>query len=207
MKKKIFSFIVALMVFSSVFAFAGCRSIVSYIAMLPEESYEADLIYTHNDHVERLSIVHRNETITGEEHTVCYLKYKWEEDDWETYLGVFDGSDWIIYILNGASWEKGSQSNTYGSDYYNFVQITNLFLENALKTTGNDFRTETLVIENEEYLEYNRSGDIFRISNNIYHVCLYMQYNLPNTLWKHEFTRFTFNESTTEIPYLATVVL
>lgn len=225
MKRKILMFVLSFVLIFPAILFAGCfgPKTTSYICALPENSYEGDLTAHIGQYTENWSVIHRNETIDETQYLVHYLYYNvTDEDDSERtyyYLGIWDenkeGNDkWVVYVLNDSNvWEKGTEGKDidnheiFGTDKYNFDYYGAEFNRHAVEARGFSFNRErNLVEENDEYIEYNLDGDIFKISNNIYHICLFRDWG-TETPCSHEFSKFTFNVSDTPIPYISTLQL
>ena len=220
MKSKILTFVLAFILVLPAVLFAGCfGGAKSLLVALPENSYEGELTYTTNyGAVCNWDVIHRREMIGDTEYLVHYLQYVYtngEDVKTSNYLGVWDesvdGTDkWVVYVLKDNTWKPGSTRKSdgreeYGTDKYDFDYHGADFNRHALEARFYPFSSRNLVEETDEYILYNEHGDIFKLSNNIYHICLYR--GGENGGCDHEFTRFTFNESTTAIPFINTLVL
>lgn len=219
MKRRIFYILAAILAFFPALLLSGCfgTKTVSYLCALPENSFEAELTYQIDNTIKNYSVIHRTENVNGTEYLIHYLHYHDNHSTEYIYLGVWNvshagGQDWSIYKLNESNqWVLGSEAKDidgheiYGTDRYNFNYYTAEFNECAISARGYHFNKErSLVEENDKYIMYNLGGsDIFKISNNIYHICLYRDHG-TDTIWKHEFTKFTFNVSETAIPRIST---
>ena len=200
------------------------QNVTSYICALPEESFEAELTHQIGSYTNTWSVIHREQTVGEDKYLVHYVRYvshnnkNENSDDDIVYnlLGIWNerhegGADWTIYVLdNNNQWIKGSEAKDidnheiYGTDKYNFVYVTRDFNSLALEASGFDFNARNKTNETSEYIEYRlNGGDTFKISNNIYHICLYRDWE-TEIINKHEFTKFTFNESDSQIPHFDT---
>ena len=223
MKNKYIVLVMAMVLVLSNILLAGCfgNKTKTYLCAFPESSYEAELTYrSGTGAISNWTVIHRRETINNEEYLIHYLQYGYQQGETErtyNYLGVWDetveGSDkWVTYVLNNADeWVLGTEQKdidnreVYGTDKYYFDYYGSDFNRHALEARGYPFRPDRLVEETEDYLEYNEDGDVYRLSNNIYHICLYRGGEQGGC--NHEFTKFTFNESTMAIPHINTLVL
>lgn len=223
MKRKFLIFMMMLILLPSMFVLTGCditslfkRKLIYYQPRFPEDSYEAEMSHHLGNYDMTWSVIHRRETFGEIEHYVHYLHYTCNELDSDyfkeyEYLGVYypemdDGiGEWIVYVPNEENvWVKGTQSNRYGTDRYYFGSYGDDFWRLLKSADGRGFRKSDKTNETDEYIEYSNGGDVFRISNDIYQLCLYLDYGSTDEV--HECT-FTANNSTTAIPYFSTLVL
>ena len=208
MKKRFLALAFGLIVLPFAFLLGGCfgHEIVRYGSYLPDV-FEAEMVETLGNSTKEWKIIHRQEEIDGQTYTVDYMAYRYNdngvEGDWYKYIWITTGTveSEKTFSLNGDNqWEKMT------NDYY-YISDRSDFTRNACYTQGMHLRKDRLQEETEEYLEYtwgNGTPDLVKISNNEYHLALYMEFGGLDTVWKWEITNISYT-SESAIPYFNTL--
>ncbi len=202
MKKKFLNlFFVLVLMIPLVFLLVGCSvGKVTYTSAMPN-IYEADLEIRDADGNlnTQYSVIKRYETVGAQKYLFFYGKYEdLEHNRTEEWLGVWNDitAKWSYYrwSADDNEWHSDEVGTTFSmvrsvATYMNGVILNKI----------------DLVYELDDYLEYTWGGkypDTIRISNNVYHVCLYHRYNNKGeTIRTEKFTKFIFDDSTTPIPH------
>ena len=209
MKKKFLAIVFGILVLPFAFLLGGCgHEIVRYGSYLPDV-FEAEMTETLGNSTKEWKIIHRQEEIEGQTYTLDYMAYRYNnngaEGTWHKYIWLSTGtleSEKTFKLNDENQWERLNNDYSYRSD-------RSAFTHNACHPLEMHLRKDRLQDETEAYLEYtwgNGTPDLIRISNNEYHLALYMEYGGLSTIWKWEITNISYT-STSDIPYLGTLVL
>lgn len=218
MKKKILSFVFAIMIMASCFLLSGClNSYKTYLAVMPtDQHFYSTLNYTmksERDNYDReynFTVIRKTATVAGQERDVIYVEYS-NDDKLNDY---YDLNYTLLYVagksfyLEGNSWQKDESSLwTRWSTVYGSMSNSGTYVYMMTEPiNGRNFYNKYKSAETSEYLEYsfNRDEETFRISNNIYHILL--NYHLKTSV--HEINHnatLVLGESNFAIPYLSTI--
>lgn len=200
----------------------GCsKSMDRYLAVVPtDQEYSATLTHhleTSNGNYEySWAVVRKNVNLCGQNRTVIYVEYSLTDNldhsnDFDkellyTYNYNTEEGYSFVFNSNDTKWETDT-SLFYGwSDVYGSYSKPGSFVyEITSDINGRDFPSDKKV-ETAEYLEYDfgRDNEVFKISNDLYHVLLYYSFDYKET---HVLKKGTLKlgTPTKEIPNLSTI--
>ena len=216
MKKKI-AFLTMLVLALPCLLFAGCRKMDHYLSVVPtDREYKAVLHYSLETSSGGFEsdwlVIRKTAFVAGQDRAVIYVEYGHDYDpdeDPETY----DLSRTLIFVsgkvfsLNGDHWEAyaGSFGDKW-SDIYGAYNKPDSFV--YLLTNGVNYRSfpTDLKKETANYLEYDfgRDNEVFRISNDPYHLILYYTFDYDTTHTRQNAT-ITYGTPADTIPCLTTI--
>ena len=220
MKKSFFSFIVAaICTLTCCFGLTACgKKMDRYTAVVPtDQYYKATLNYTwgvdDNNYEEDWKVIRKNVTFCGQERTVIYVEYSYKNNknhsyDYErTLLYTYNNNQGYVLRLNGNQWETytGSFGDKWSDIYGSYSKPGSFVYEMTSDINGRDFPSSKKV-QTTEYLEYDFGsyGEVFRISNNPYHVLLYYNFE-SDTTFNHKEATLMLGTPSETIPHLSTV--
>ena len=187
MKRKIFSFALALLMLSSCLLFSGCIiGYKTYLAVVPtDQPFYSTLNYStkserdNYDYEYNFTVIRKSATVAGQVRDVIYVEYS-RDDKLNDY---YDSSDTLLFVagksfyLEDGSWhEDVSPLWTKWSIAYGAMGKSGTYVDLMTGPISNrHFSHRLKTAETSEYLEYTFKYDeeTFRISNNMYHVLLY----------------------------------
>ena len=219
MKKKIFSFALAFVcIFTCGIALTGCGNMDRYLAVVPtDQDYKATLNYTwgvdDSSYEEDWKVIIKDVTFCGQERTVIYVEYSYKNNknhgnDYErTLLYTYNNNQGFVLRLNGDQCESysGSYGDKWSNIYGSYSNPGSFVYEMTADINGRDFPSNKKV-QTTEYLEYDFGSysEVFRISNNPYHVLLYYNFE-SGTTFNHKEATLTLGTPSEAIPYLSTI--
>lgn len=220
MKRKFLCFMLAFVcVITCNIAMTGCgKSMDRYMAVVPtDQEYTATL--THHLEVGSSgncdfawTVIRKKVNFCGGNRTVIAVDYSLVDNnnhDYDYEISLLytyndNTAQGYAFVLNGNKWEtdaSGEWSYVYGS----YSKSGSFVYEITEDINGRDFPSSKKV-ETAEYLEYDfgRDNEVFRISNNMYHVLLYYSFDYQDTHVLKEGT-LTLGTPGESIPYLSTI--
>ena len=223
MKRKLLSFMLAFVcVITCGIALTGCKSMDRYTAVVPtDQEYKATLNYTwgvNNDNYEQdWKVLRKDVTICEQERTVIYVEYSeysyknnenHSQDLEITLLYIYNNNEGNVLRLNGDQWEKyttGSFGDKWSDIYGSYSQSGSFVYEMTKDINGRDFPSSKKV-QTTKYLEYDfgRDNEVFRISNNPYHVLLYYNFE-SDASYNHTEATLVLGTPSETIPHLSTI--
>ena len=213
MKKKIAILIALVFILPCTFLF-GCKKMDRYLSVVPtDRAYKATLEYrsvSGSSTLEESWLVIRKSAFVAEENRdIIYIEFDYSFDsslsrDFSRTLVHVSGK---VFSLNGEHWEAytGSFGDKW-SDIYGSYNSSGSFVYNLTNDiNGRDFPSN-LKKETATYLEYDfgRDNEVFRISNDMYHILLYYTFDYNDTHIYQNGT-ITYETPTDTIPYLNTI--
>lgn len=219
MKKKILSFmLIFCLLLASPLLTACWKNMDRYLSIVPtDQDYKATLTYhsklgTTSDYTKEWTVLYKSVEIEGQEKQAIYVDYTYtdhidDENNFAITLLYINGK---VFKLNGTAWQ--AHTGSFGdkwSDIYGPSSSGSFCYEFTKDINGRDFPSN-LKKETSEYLEYNfdKDNETFKISNNMYHVCLYynMEYE-PTDLLHRKNGTLVLGTPSDVIPYTATITL
>ena len=144
---------------------------------------------------------------------MIYVEYSYTDnrnhshDYTRTLLYTYNNNEGYVLRLNGDHWElyTGSFGDKWSDIYGSYAKPGSFVYEMTQDINGRDFPTDKRV-ETTEYLEYDfvKEDELFRISNNPYHVLIYYNFEYGTT-FNHKEATFTLSVPTDAIQYLSTI--
>lgn len=218
MKRKILSFMLAFVcIITCGIALTGCGNMNRYLAVVPtDQEYTATLTHhletTNGNYDHAWTVMRKNVNFCGENRVVICAEYvlvdnRNHEHDYEIellYTYNEHTNQGYSFVLTGNQWEADTNqewSNVYGS----YSKPGSFVYEITSDINGRNFPADKKV-ETAEYLEYDfgRDNEVFRISNNPYHVLLHYSFDYQDTHVLKEGT-LTLGATGESIPYLSTI--
>lgn len=222
MKRKLLSILLAFVcVVSCGVTLTGCfgKKMDRYLSVVPTDvEYSATLTHhletSNGNYDHSWTVMRKNVNFCGEDRIVIYVEYSLADNldhnnDYEKvllYTYNFNTNEGYSLSLNGNHWETDIAFFDGWSDIYGSYSKPNSFVyEITSDINGRDFPASDKV-ETTEYLEYDfgRDNEVFRISNNPYHLLLHYSFDYKETHVLKEGT-FTLGSPTAQIPYLSTI--
>lgn len=236
MKKRVFSLIFAFVcVFACGLGLAGCRKMDRYLAVLPEY-YDATLYYNYKVFDKNNNTTADNEynwvvkrikdvaipCLDNAKKDLIYVEYTYKDNlnhahDYErTLLHYYNQTTGKGYVfrLNGTQWEAytGSFGDKWSDIYGSMDEPDSFVYEMTEDINGRNFPQDLKTKTTDEYIEYDFGDDeeLFRISNNPYHVLLYYNFNNPGgngKIGSYNRKVATMNPTSPDftVPYLSTL--
>ncbi len=200
-------------------ALTGCSKIMNrYLAVIPtDQEYKATLNYTwgvnDSSYEEGWKVIRKNVTFCGQERIVIYIEYSYKNNknhdhDYErTLLYTYNNNEGYVFSLNSEQWDSytGSFGDKWSDIYGSYSKPGSFVYEMTNDINGRDFPPRKKV-ETTEYLEYDFGSynEVFRISNNPYHVLLYYNFE-TGTTFNHKEATLTLGTPSDAIPCLSTI--
>ena len=224
MKKKYLNFaLVFVLVCISPLLLTGCnifkKAMDRYLSVVPtDQNYKATLTYrnqtSNGDHSKSWSVIRKTASISGETRQVIYVQYAFTDNenhssDFEKtlmFVNVAENQQTVLSLNNG-TWEKhtGSFGDKWSDIYGSYSKPGSFVYEFTEDINGRDF-PKSMKNETTDYIEYDfgRDNEVFRISNNPYHVLLYYNFDYQDTHIRKEGT-ITLGTPNDTIPALSTI--
>ena len=221
MKKKPIAILILTLCFivESLFLY-GCKfSFVkkdNYFAVVPTDTYYKATLTTHNENSignydKSWKVLRKPVNVLEENCDVIYVEYSLTDNIHENY----NTSIILMYIkstvlkFDGEKWVKNDETSfvTRWSHVYGSYSSAGTFVEEMTgKVNGRDFPVKYKTNTTEDYIEYTFPNDneVFRISNNIYHLCLYYTFDYNDTHISQNGS-IELKNPTDEIPALNTI--
>ena len=201
-------------------ALTGCfKRMDRYLAVVPtDQEYKATLTHhletSNGNYDHSWTVIRKNVNFCGENRMVIYVEYSSVDNrnhyhDYEKvllYTYNYNTSEGYSLTLNGNQWENDTSLFSGWSDIYGSYSKSGSFVyEITRDINGRDFPSNKKV-ETSEYLEYDfgRDNEVFRISNNPYHLLLHYSFDYQDTHVLKEGT-LTLGTPSETIPYLSTI--
>lgn len=219
MKRKILSFMLSFVcVMTCGIALTGCgKKMDRYLAVVPtDQEYTATLIHhletTNGSYDFAWTVMRKNVYFCGKNRMVICVDYALVDNrnhDYDYEIALLytyndNTNQGYSFVLTGNQWE--ADTNHEWSDVYGSYSKPGSFVyEITSDINGRDFPADKKV-ETAEYLEYDfgRDNEVFRISNNPYHVLLHYSFDYQDTHVLKEGT-LTLGATGESIPYLSTI--
>lgn len=198
--KKNFWFIVALcLIMSPAFIFSGCIFVDRYLAVVPtDQDYKATLTYhtksQHAEYIYNWKVIRKDALICGQNRTVIYIEYEFSNANNSAY----DFSRTLMHVnskvlaLDGTSWSPytGSYGDKWSDIYGSYSKPDSFVYQMTQSINGRDFPTKYKIATTNEYIEYDFEtyNEVFKISNNPYHILLYYTFSYDTTSITHNAT-------------------
>ena len=218
MKKKFLTFALVFMFFACSLLLCACKNMDRYLSVIPtDQAYKATLNYTwgvdDSNYEEDWKVIRKDVTFCGENRTVIYVEYSYTNnknhsyDYTRTLLYTYNNNQGYVLKLNGTQWEPYTASfgDQWSDIYGSYSKPGSFVYEMTQDINGRDFPSKKKV-ETTEYLEYDfvRDSELFRISNNPYHVLLYYNFEYGTT-FNHKEATLSLGVPTDTIEYLSTI--
>lgn len=193
---------------------SACKQMDRYLSVVPtDQDYKATLSHdleTDSGHFKQdWKVVRKSANICGEDRNIIYVEYTYTNfiNDSHNFSKTLMYVSEKVLALEGTSWQNytGSFGDKWSDIYGSYSNSLSFVYEFTQDINGRDF-PKNLRNETEDYLEYDfgRDNEKFRISNNIYHVLLYYNFDYENTHVKKQGT-LTLGTPADTIPYLSTI--
>ena len=178
-------------------ALTGCGKMNRYTSVIPtDQDYKATLNYTwgvnDDSYKEDWKVIRKNVTFCGQERTLLY---------------TYNNNQGYVLRLNGNQWEPYTgYSGDKWSDIYGSYSQSGSFVYEMTDSINGRYFPSSKKVETSEYLEYDfgRDNEVFKISNNPYHVLLYYNFKSSSS-FNHKEATFTLGTPAEQIPYISTV--
>ena len=218
MTKKFLTIALVFMFFACCSLLSACKNMDRYLSVIPtDQAYKATLNYTwgvdDSNYEEDWKVIRKDVTFCGENRTVIYVEYSYTNNNNHSYdytrtlLYTYNNNQGYVLKLNGTQWEPYTASfgDQWSDIYGSYSKPGSFVYEMTQDINGRDFPSKKKV-ETTEYLEYDfvRDSELFRISNNPYHVLLYYNFEYGTT-FNHKEATLSLGVPTDTIEYLSTI--
>lgn len=218
MKKNILKFSSTLFcIVTSSLTLSSClRQMDHYLSVVPTDTYyKSTLHYVLDTAVGGFTsewlVIRTSENIEDEDRDVIYIEYSTMDND-ETNPNIEITLIFVekqVFSLQEDRWvpHTGSFGDKWSDIYGSMSNPSSYVYEMTMDINYRHFPTD-LKKTTSEYIEYDfgKYNEVFRISNNIYHVLLYYSFDYQETSIRKAAT-LSLGKPSDTIPYLSTIEL
>lgn len=215
MKGKFFSFLLAfVLMFAFVPFLTGCGNNTYLAVVCTDKQYKATMSYNNKaengEFTKYWTVLRKDVTVCGAEHTAIYIEYSFVDNDdnsnnYDRTLMCINGN---VLSLVGSAWQSytGSFGDKWSDIYGSMNQPSSFVYELTQPINGRNFPTKYKTATTDEYIEYDfkKYNEKFKISNDMYHICLYYNFEYGQTR-NHQEATFVYGAPTDTIPHLDTI--